>query len=202
MTEVKKEELLYRRISESADISQGDILFNFPIFLPMAKNLQEIEEVTIEGLQEHMSMKVFYADIIVMTQACDLVDSEKRDPVDSVICAAIVDIGLYKWDVVAGTNSNRYPSYFLLNKEEDIFPKSHLIDFGEIFTIPYDLLKAFKNKAGDRVRPTSPILEKISQHFGNYFSRIGTEYERQKDELRVEHAKLKSEVEAKAKAEK
>ena len=194
MTEEKKEGLLYRRIPESDNVSQGDILFNFPIFLPSIESIQDVEEISIEGLGKHMKMTAFTTDIIVLTQACDLVNNEKRNPIDSVVCAAITDIGLHSWEVVGGTNSNRNPSYYLLNKEDDVFPKSHLINFEELFTVPYDVLTAFKNNAGDRVRPTSPILEKISQHFGNYFSRIGTEYERQKAELKVEHKELKEKI--------
>lgn len=183
MAESRQEELLYQEVYSKETISQGDILFNFPIVLP--------NQLAVE--KEENPFIMYNANIIVMSQACDLILDEGRNryPVDPVICAAIYDIGNFSWELVSQTNSGNRPAYFLLNRDEKFLDKSYIIDFGKIFTIPYKVLDEFAKKSGDRFRPISPILEKISQHFGNYFSRIGTEYERNKQNLKEEHKTLR-----------
>lgn len=197
MADNRVEELLYRRVPATENISQGDILFNFPIILPNIKSLDQIDKVTKESLKDHVEMDLFDADIIILSQACDLVFDEQRGryPVDPVICAAVNEIGSYSWRLVEDVNSGKRPAYFLLNKDESFMEESRIIDFGQIFTVPYDVLSKFVTSTPDRFRPISPILEKVSQQFGNYFSRIGTEYERDKKDLKEEHRLLKERYE-------
>jgi len=192
MEEKKKEEILYQKIPSTEDVSQGDILFNFPILLP--------DQTKIEDGK--MPFTSFDADIIILSQSCDLVLdlNRNRHPVDPVVCAAIHHIGCFSSGLVTETNSGRKPSYYLLNKDNIFLDKSYIVDFGAIYTIPYKVLDDFTRNYGDRFRPTSPILEKISQHFGNYFSRIGTEYERDSKELKEEHRILKQQYEEEMKA--
>lgn len=193
MSEEIKKSALYQQVKESEKISQGDILFSFPVFFPDSDSLKSLKKVTKESLGTEMAFTVYNADIIILSQSCDLVldPARNRYPVDPVICAAINDIGKFSWDLVSKTNSGMKPSYYLLNKDNLFLDNSYIIDFGQIFTIPYDLLSLFSQGYGDRFRPISPILEKISQSFGNYFSRIGTEYERDKSDLKQEHEPLR-----------
>lgn len=192
MGEEKKEEVLYHKVPSTESVSQGDILFNFPILLPDQSSIEEGQ----------MSFLSFASDIIILSQSCDLVHDKQRNrfPVDPVICAAIFDIGHYSWSLVSETNSGTRPAYYLLNRDKIFLDKSYIIDFSRIYTIPYRLLSDFSSKNGDRIRPISPILEKISQHFGNYFSRIGTEYERHSKDLKEEYTPLREKFEEEQKA--
>lgn len=186
---------LYQTIQPDENISQGDIFFNFPVFLPDPNNkYNEIKDFSIKTIEEKIKFKVYHSDIIILSQACDMVldPSRNRRPIDPVIVAAVNHIGKFSWKLVSETNSNRRPAYYLLNKEDGILGKSFIVDFTRIYTIPYEILSKFSKEYGPRLRPTSPILEKLSQHFGNYFSRIGLEYERRSDELKSEHEKLLS----------
>lgn len=198
MEEQKKEEVLYQKVPSTENVSQGDILFNLPIFLPDQTKIDADGKVPFEA---------FAADIIILSQSCDLVldPARNRLPVDPVVCAAIHHIGCFSKTLVTETNSGRKPSYYLLNKDNVYMERSYIIDFGAIYTIPYKILSEFATNQGDRFRPISPILEKISQHFGNYFSRIGTEYERDPKELKEEHSilekKYKEELEAQKQAQ-
>ncbi|MED3854231.1 hypothetical protein P4607_22980 [Priestia megaterium] len=188
-------EELYQRIKQTENISQGDIFLNFPILLPDKEtNYEELKEITPQALKENIQYKVYETNIIILSQSCDMVYDESRGryPVDPVIVASINDISQYSWNLVGETNSGKRPAYFLLNKSDGFLDMSYIIDFGTIFTIPYDLLNRFSKGYGERYRPTSPILEKISQHFGNYFSRIGLEYERDSKDLKAEYQTLKS----------
>lgn len=193
MTEVDKSGNLYKKIHCSEPISQGDIFFNFPVFLPNPTSIAEIKGIDKDSLEKQVKFQVFHADIIILSQSCDLVSDphKNRYPVDPVVVATINEIGVHSWNVVSETNSGSRPSYYLLNKDEGFMSKSHIIDFGSIHTISYNILEIFREGYGDRIRPISPILEKISHHFGNYFSRIGTEYERHKSDLKAEYEPLR-----------
>ena len=192
MMETVKQDILYHSIPESDNISQGDILFNFPLILPNKESMESIEQLTAENLT-NIRLDRVQADLIIMSQACDMVDDPQRSrkPLDSVICAAIFDIGNFKLQTVQDTNAGRKPTYYLLNRDGLYLDKSYLIDFSNIYTVPYSLLNEFTTNYGNRILPISPILEKISQHFGNYFSRIGTEYERNKADLKTEYEQLR-----------
>jgi hypothetical protein len=189
---------LYQKIQPNQNISQGDIFFNFPIFMPDPKNkYNEIEKFTKEALEEKVKFKVYHSNIIILSQACDMVvdPSRNRKAIDPVVVAAIDSIDRFSWNLVSETNSGRKPAYYLLNKEDGVLGKSFIVDFTRIFTIQYEILSGFSKQYGERLRPSSPILEKMSQHFGNFFSRIGLEYERNSAELKAEHEKLKNDNE-------
>lgn len=67
------------------------------------------------------------------------------------------------------------PNYHMLNAC-DLVEKKHsiqVVDFRSVYTVPYDFLIGFAADQGKRVRLLSPYREKLSQAFGNFFSRVG-----------------------------
>ncbi|WP_211653240.1 hypothetical protein [Planococcus alpniumensis] len=193
MTEENTTTALYREVFSTEDISQGDIFFGFPLMLPDPESIDKVVEVTKEGIEATVKYKVNTTNLIVLTQACDLSRDNGRLPVKSVVCAAINDISQYKLQNVHNVNAQKVHSFYLLHKDDVLFKKSHLIEFKSTYTIPYELLSKYAQNYGNRVRPTSPILEKVSQQYGNFYSRIGLEYVRESKDLAAEYNSLKGE---------
>lgn len=183
---------LYNSIEPSEFISQGDILFNFPILIAGIEEIHNLPDFSTESIKSQAYFDILRSDVIIMSQACDLANEPERSrkPVDSVICASIFPINKYSKSLVTETNSNRKPGYYLLHKDDSLLTKSYIIDFTRLYTIPYDLLNSFANKQSIRIRPANPLLEQISHHFGNFFSRIGSDFERPKPDLVKEYEEL------------
>jgi hypothetical protein len=180
---VEKENKWYEEISPSSLITQGDILFGCPVFYPKPTfdftNLSNLSNIELE----HGT-----ANLIILSQSCDLVvDKEKnRSPVSNVVCAKLDSIEGDSWGFVSEVNSGSRPPYHLINEKTDgeITMGYQIIDFAQIFTLPYDVLDVFREYSGKRLRLRSPYLEFVSQRFGQYFSRIGLPAGIEKDDLK------------------
>lgn len=48
-----------------------------------------------------------------------------------------------------------------------------IVDFTLLYSVPLEFLKAFSERKGKRLQMKTPHRELLSQHFGNFFSRIG-----------------------------
>lgn len=192
---------LYVDTTSDGSITQGDILFNFPVLVPVITNPTELTEYSPENIAKRTAFDIHYTDLIIMTQSCDLVNNPamSRKPLDYVVCATIRRIDKYTKKVIDNVNSGRMPAYYLLNKDDKFLSNSQIIDFTGIHTITYEFLNDFASKQTSRFKPSSPILEKISHHFGNYFSRIGLDYEREQKDLVEEYRVLKDELKEKVK---
>lgn len=183
---------LYTTIEPSELISQGDILFNFPILIAGINEVERLPDFSKDSIQQQAYFDILRSDIIILSQACDLANEPDRNrkPIESVICASIFPMNAYSKTIVQETNSGKRPSYYLLHKEDGLLDKTYIIDFTKLYTIPYELLNKFAHRQTNRVRPTSPFLEQISHHFGNFFSRVGSDYERSKGDLSSEYELL------------
>ena len=185
---------LYISVDSTNFISQGDILFGFPILIAGVDNIESLPDFSKEAIAEQAYYDILRTDIIVLSQACDLANEPHRgrEPIDSVVCASIFPINHYSKSLVTETNSGKRPGYYLLHKDDRLLGKSYIIDFTKLYTIPYELLNSFASKQATRVRPANPLLEQISHHFGNFFSRIGSDFEREKSDLTKEYDDLKA----------
>jgi hypothetical protein len=162
----------YKEISPGEPISQGDIFFDCPIFMSLPtinpsdpRNITEVETI------------IDNADVVVMTQACDL---ENRKT-ESVVVAMLWDPlemkleNKNRWEFISEVHAGRRPNYALIGKHssENITMRYKIVEFSRIFTLPYEFLMNFSEYHGLRLRLNTPHRELLSQQFGNYFSRIG-----------------------------
>lgn len=186
---------LYQRNHSEEMLTQGDLLFGIPIMKMGVKDPYNLPDFSTESLSYNQNIKVIRKNLIILTQACDLVTEVERNrkPQEMVVCGTIRRIDTYSKNLVMETNKGQRPGYYLLHKEKGKLDDSFIIDFHDLHTIPYDYLNAFYVKQDVKIRPVSPYLEKISHHFGNFFSRIGVEYERDKVDLKQEYDALKGE---------
>ncbi|MCP9227268.1 hypothetical protein NMG90_17850 [Bacillus mycoides] len=159
----------YDVINNETHISQGDILFQCPIFTPEP----QYHFGDLDSLQQ-TPLAVGLADVIVMTQACDLDISGGRTPkVDSVVVAVLINVKGQSWSSVSQVANNKINSAYLLNQNHyGVEMDWQIVNFKDLYTVPYSLLDEFR-KHGARLRLKSPYLENLSQKFGNFFARVG-----------------------------
>lgn len=160
----------YTIYDSSEPISQGDIFFHCPVFIPAPDyNFSKLDKI------KEANFKYGTADIIILTQACDLNLNNGGAPnVRNVVVAKIDDAKGETQGFLSNVRTNHKPGYHLISKQtEGIVMNYQVVDFTEIYTLPYDLLNAYREVHGKRLRLNSPYLELLSQRFGLFFSRVG-----------------------------
>lgn len=176
----------YLEVDASEKISQGDIFLNCPIYKLEPGDLSSIgydlEKLKSVG-DEERDINWYYADLVVMTQACDL----ENNPVENIVLCDLIDINdnighktyNQKKDFIGKVHAGRMPGYSLIENYTGANVNLHMdykiVDFAEITTLSYVYLEKFLeyHKEGKRLRLNTPHRELLSQKFGNYFARIG-----------------------------
>ncbi|MCM3651348.1 hypothetical protein [Metabacillus litoralis] len=168
----------YSIIDHTENISQGDILFNCPLFVPIYPNgdLSAKDFETIE--KNKLTTEVKRANVIVLNQACDLeVRPGQVQPkkLESVLVAALQDVRITE----VGKNSLKpiakleKTELFLLDPSFNAIQMGYqIVHFNYLYSLPWKLLNTFSKTRGKRLRLNSPYLEQLSQHLGNNFGRV------------------------------
>ncbi len=156
-------------IKEQGNVSQGDILFNLPLFIPEYPNDSQ-QNGTIRCSK-------YEADVIVLTQACDLeIRGGKECPeITSVLVAAISNARKDKItkSIMKEVSKLKRPNLFLIEPScQDIMMDYQIVHFDSLYTIPWIYLNRFCVAKKKRLHLKSPFMELLSHHFGNYFSRV------------------------------
>lgn len=156
-------ELWYDEVPASQRISQGDIFPNMHVYSVQPEKVLERDDSPI--------VNHFVATVIVLTQACDL----ENDPVQSVVVATLDPIKDMSWKFVSSVLAGRRPAYHILHEyhSDNVMFQYHMINFSDLYTIPYTVLDEARKLYPYRLRLKSPYLEHTAQRFGAYFSRIG-----------------------------
>ena len=170
----------YEEIKESAEITQGDILINFPVVKPSNYNefLERYLKNDLEGFK--IKNEAECADYIVLTQACDL--AREKTEMDNIILCRIYDakevgFGKNKLEKICKGGINQF---YLLNenmnfrceyKEEGF--DFHVVDFNNIEKIPKEIVINYAKSINNRLRLLPPYREHLAQAFARYFMRIG-----------------------------
>lgn len=128
-------------------------------------------------------VRVEEANVIVLTQSCDLAVHQGKTKLDDVILAAVYRKTELKeakpfhhnngWE---DARKGKYPGYHVLNKCEIAGHEIDflLVDLRRIFTLSVDAVRAFAaadNKETVRLLP--PYREHLAQAFARFFMRIG-----------------------------
>ncbi|HLN32804.1 MAG TPA: hypothetical protein VK395_34055 [Gemmataceae bacterium] len=118
-------------------------------------------------------------DLIVITQSCDLEQGKVRlvatSPIHPIVDFEKVNSGFAKkgrWnDVLKG----RVEGLHLLASPDD--PANNrdalVVDFREIYSLPFGYLTQRAGELGPRWRLRSPFLEHFSQTLARFFMRVG-----------------------------
>lgn len=158
--------------AEGDALAQGDLIprcriFSFAADLAPAEPAGEMEVALAE------------ADLIVVTQSCDLVN----DKAQLVALCPIHGLSAFETSNPAFKTKNRWemvrkgqqPGLHMLASPEspDDNRSALVVDFGQIHSLPQSYLARRTSEAGPRWRLESPFLEHFSQAFARYFMRVG-----------------------------
>ena len=150
-------------------IEQGDLVNSCPIIIP-SSDLEEGKKVSAD-VDEY--------DVVVMSQSCDL----EYDKIDLVLVCPVIPLNelgnsnpFYKGKTGKEAIRLGYlPGFHLLNKceieghETDFL----VVDFHNVYGVPFNSLKSMISKIEERTRLLSPYREHLSQAFARFFMRVG-----------------------------
>lgn len=185
-------EVWYKDVEPKTPITQGDLIEDCPVFgwspdeLTVTGNKAKNEKEILEGAQ-----LITCANVVVMTQACDLENKKVRNV---VLCpftylTEFKEIWAGEMNVKLQTASDKawkrqchdirdgfVWNLAMLNKypDDQRNVEASIVDFQEIFTLPISFLHSLLvQRDKQRIRLLPPYREHLSQSFARYFMRIG-----------------------------
>lgn len=179
----------YEAAAADVRLTQGDVIMACPLVrwsLTPSFSGSGVEE---EDLDDHVSASS--ADVVVMTQACDL----EHDKVANVVLSPHLALADYRsqWEA-AMRRSQQNPSekawrghcddiadglvwnLSMLNEQREgpLTMPHRIVDFHEVFTVPREFLESLLRQRGQpRLRLLPPYREHLSQAFARFFMRVG-----------------------------
>lgn len=159
-------------IDRHSDLAQGDLLRDCPY--PRFSN------ITTDGGPGFVhDLDIFTTQLIVVTQSCDLANSKadyvalcQATAIEEFEAANIDYMKRGRWEEV---RKGRVESLHLLASphEPDNNRRCIVVDFGNIVSLPLELIQRHGEMLGNRPRLNSPYLEHLSQSFARFFMRVG-----------------------------
>ena len=179
----------YEIVESTEPITQGDLIFDCPLIA------WESREIDLEGKGEEEILKgltkAISADVIVMTQACDL---EQHKVENIILCPhdALSDLRS-TWEENMRQREQKptdkaWASFcrdvkdgFIWNlamineyRNPDFESEVRIVDFHEVFSAPRLLVESIlKKRNNSRLRMLPPYREHLSQAFARFFMRVG-----------------------------
>lgn len=179
----------YEAVDANIKLTQGDIIFNCPVVRWASEPIELKNNQEIETLKS--SVEAIQADVIVMTQACDL----ENNKVKNVILCPHSSLEEYKkewekvmqergqgklakaWGKTCEDLKNGYIwNLAMLNEGAvgDLSSTHRVVDFSDIYTLPRTFLESLlQNRERSRLRLRPPYREHLSQAFSRFFMRVG-----------------------------
>lgn len=179
----------YRVVDSTAELTQGDLIFECPLIGWGSDPLLTGKSIEKEVLKA--ATKAIAADVVVMTQACDLEQKKVRN----VILCLHSSLEDYKkvWEstmrkrgqepTTKSWNSHYedIPDGFMWNLSilnsancNGIIISPRVVDFHEVYSVPRPFLESLLRQRGEpRLQLLSPYREHLSQAFARFFMRIG-----------------------------
>jgi hypothetical protein len=179
----------YEVVAPDARLTQGDLLFDCPLVA-----WSPTPALHLAGRGEMETLKqaatAFRADVVVVTQACDLEHDKVRN---AVLCphVALSDFRA-SWEEALRQLGQNPTARAWRNTCDDIangYVWNHallngftgqpslelrVVDFHDVFTVPRVFLEGLlKQRANPRLRLLPPYREHLSQAFARFFMRVG-----------------------------
>jgi hypothetical protein len=190
----------YDMVAGETPIAQGDLIPACPLLSwKLSQPYPAGGHSEAEFLEQ--SARAFRADVVVMTQACDL----EHDKVSNVVLCPHTPLSTFhrNWETAmqaltqnptakAWKNTcqdiadGHVWNHTFLNKwvegEAHLQPELRVVEFRELFTIPRGFLQELvNNRKEKRLRLRSPYREHLSQAFARFFMRVGLPQPVEKD---------------------
>lgn len=159
------------------DLQQGDLVPRCPIVLPDSSVYSEMlssgldEGGTESTLQRPLQATCHIADVIIITQSCDLA----RDDCDQVLVCAYQSADHFAKNQRLAMAKDRFVALHMIEacESEEVNFGQQVIDFRTVYGLPKDFLLALTSARGMRPRLLPPYREHLSQSFARYFMRVG-----------------------------
>lgn len=179
----------FKTVDSNEGITQGDIILECPVIGWKSGELKFIEGKQKETLK--LAFEVIEADVVVMTQACDLENAK----ISNIILCPHLSLEKYKqaWDSnmeelsqnptkkAWGRHFDDIRDGFIWNLT--LLDKSNLngtkmspriVDFHYVYSMPRSFLEShLASKGKPRLQLLPPFREHLSQAFARFFMRIG-----------------------------
>lgn len=160
--------MMYSQPISDEPLSHGDILDECPIFALEAEG----PEVNLHGTPSR-----WLARVVVLTQACDLVNSKTTKILVALVHPAktIVDQGLLKATVIRDQVRRGlvYGWYFLPTAPPPLPIHESIVDLHDLHTVSRSVLEQLIRENCRVGRLASPYREHLAQHFAVTYMRIG-----------------------------
>ncbi len=179
----------YKAVGPRAKVTQGDLIFDCPLvgWAPDVPRLTGVSE--IERLQA--ATQVLAADVVVLTQACDL----EHGKVSNVILCPHLALADYRvawneemarraqnpsdkaWRAHCNDIRDGYAWNLTMLSERDsggMHIDHRIVDFHEVYTVPRIFLQSLLHRRKrHRLQLRAPYREHLSQAFARFFMRVG-----------------------------
>lgn len=179
----------YEEVRAPEKLAQGDLIQDCPLVSWRAAGLQLAGREEAEVLRG-MTAAV-RADVVVMTQACDL----EHEKVQNAVLCPHLSLSDYRgsWEEAMRNRRQNPTDKAWRSHCEDIRDgfvwnlavlnagdagrlktEHRIVDFHDIFTVPRDFLESLLVQRGQpRLRLLPPYREHLSQAFARFFMRVG-----------------------------
>jgi hypothetical protein len=156
------------QVVSTTELAQGDLLPNIEVPL-------SVHPSTIEDDDSPFSLDIPTADVVVLTQTCDLL---KDEPIH--ILVAQYDSFSHLKSLRQVNQSDRKQirrnqrHYYRLLPERDEEPTIgwSVVDFRLLYLVPKQYLQIQAGTLGSRLRLLPPYREALAQGLANYFMRV------------------------------
>lgn len=176
-------DLWYQEINDSKSLTQGDIIPRCPIPLPGRSIYEGINAAgnaeSPNLVDERVSLDTIEADVVVLTQACDI----EQNKVESVVLCPVWPLKdlIREYDHFRSKDKRedlrqgREPAFHLINEHRSkaIDQDYSVVEFHRIFTVPLEFLSEVAKNRSPRLRLRPPYREHLAQAFARYFMRVG-----------------------------
>lgn len=176
----------YRSVEPGEALTQGDLIFGCPIL----RWKDAVRPTDLDQLKG--SVQIVQADVVVVTQACDL----EQDKVSEVTLCAHASLAAHRQRWEAGEQArgqkptvkawrrhcDRLRQGFAWNAAmlertptlERVAADIRVVDFLRVFTLPRSFLDSLVGQPNiPRLRLQSPYREHLSQSFARFYMRVG-----------------------------
>jgi hypothetical protein len=177
----------YLSASSAAELTQGELIFDCPTV--QSKSITSIDEVD-EIPRFKIESIMYQADLIVMSQACDLA---QRSVANVILCPfETLTEHRERWEEVMKAKDQTITAKAWKNYTDDLkhgflfdlaildnspgmhVPEHLVVDFAELYSVPRDFLDSLISQRNRRRTCLSaPYREHLSQSFARFFMRVG-----------------------------
>jgi hypothetical protein len=173
------QEYPWYEVVEGDDLQQGDFIDDCQVLIPNYALTDSVEEEISSTLSIYqLDANADFYDVIIVSQSCDLenvkVDNVLVCPRWSYSEAAKVNPKFRSKDTFERIKKGIEYRYCFLDKCEfpDFTFGLQIVDFNNVFSIPYSVMKQIALSKSKRIRLGSPYREKLAQAFAYFHMRV------------------------------